>query len=215
MQIPSEWSFKRDDIADGFDRHVREQLPWYDLMSGAVAHIARHYIPHGGVVYDLGCSTGNIGNLLRQTLETREADFRPIDNSPHMAQKYQGPSRIQIADIAEVEFEAFDVAISFLCLMFIPKKQRRNVLNSLREQVREGGVIIIVDKIESVGGYLGTAISRLTLAGKVTQGVDPSEIIEKELSLMGIQRPLSLTEIPDGVEIFRFGEFAGFVIEAA
>jgi len=214
MLIPSEWTFKHASVAEGFDRHVREQLPWYDLMSGAVAHIARHYIPHGGTVYDLGCSTGNIGNLLRQTIEIRQCDFRPVDNSPQMAERYTGPGQIQIADIAALNFDRFDVAIAFLCLMFLPIRERAAVLDRLRANVNNGGAVIIVDKVESVGGYIGTAIARLTLAGKCSAGVPADEILEKELSLIGIQRPMREAELSGGVKVFQFGEFAGYVIEA-
>ncbi|WP_321900045.1 hypothetical protein, partial [Paraburkholderia heleia] len=41
--------------------HVHEQLPWYDLATETVVHFARHYIPNGGRVYDIGCATGNVG----------------------------------------------------------------------------------------------------------------------------------------------------------
>ncbi len=42
--IPKEWTFHSDTVADKFDRHVREQLSWYDLATQAVAHalIAQH-----------------------------------------------------------------------------------------------------------------------------------------------------------------------------
>lgn len=214
MQIPTEWTFKRESVAQGFDRHVREQLPWYEIMSGAVAHIARHYIPQGGRVYDLGCSTGNIGNLLRHVLETRDCEFVPIDNSEQMASLYAGPGNVEVADIASYDFRPFDVAIAFLCLMFLTPSHRQRVLDSLRANLNKGGAIIIVDKMESSGGYLGTVISRLTLAGKAASGVSAEEIIEKELSLIGVQRPMSPAEIAGAREIFRFGEFAGYVIEA-
>jgi hypothetical protein len=48
MQIPQNWTFKSDHIADHFDQHVREQLPWYDLATFATAQMARHYVPQGG-----------------------------------------------------------------------------------------------------------------------------------------------------------------------
>ena len=31
MDIPREWTFENTKVASGFDRHVREQLPWYDF----------------------------------------------------------------------------------------------------------------------------------------------------------------------------------------
>lgn len=69
------------------------------------------------------------------------------------------------------------------------------------------------DKLVSIGGYLGTVLSRLTLAGKKASGVPGDEIIEKELSLSGIQRPIQQTEIPENHRVFQFGEFFGAVIE--
>jgi len=64
MQIPQNWTFKSDHIANNFDQHVREQLPWYDLATFATAQMARHFVPQGGKVYDIGCATGNMGRVL-------------------------------------------------------------------------------------------------------------------------------------------------------
>ena len=62
---------KTSNVARGFDRHVREQLPWYDLATNAILHVARHYIPQDGLVYDFGASTGNIGRALAPILKER------------------------------------------------------------------------------------------------------------------------------------------------
>ena len=46
-------------------------------------------------------------------------------------------------------------------------------------------------------------------------GTDPINIIKKELSLKGVQRPVSKYELPvNAREIFRFGDFCGWVIES-
>lgn len=213
MDIPHDWTFKTSDVATGFDQHVREQLPWYDLMSGAVAHIARHYIPHGGTVYDLGCSTGNIGTLLADVIQSREARLIPVDNAESMRAKYAGPGEFTLADVGTMEIQPFDVAIAFLCLMFIPKGNRTGLIARLRDKCNPGGAIIIVDKMQAIGGYLGTVISRLTLAGKVAANVPAEQIIAKEMSLSGVQRPLATEELGSAVQVFQFGEFSGWVIE--
>ena len=75
MKIPSNWTFENKEVAENFNNHVREQLPWYDLATQAVIHLARHYIPNNGLVYDLGASTGNIGNAIKDILTTRNAEF--------------------------------------------------------------------------------------------------------------------------------------------
>lgn len=214
MKIPTNWTFESDVIANGFDRHVREQLPWYDLATNAITHIARHYIPQDGVVYDIGASTGNIGKAIEPILKTRNAKLVGIEPSKQMIEKYNAPGEVICAKAEEIEFEPFDLAIVFLTMMFIEPSKRAGVISNLQTQCREGGAIIIFDKVESEGGYLSTVFYRLTLAGKRAAGVDASEIIEKELSLSGVQRPIKNLNMTHNAHLwFKFGDFSGYIIE--
>lgn len=213
MKIPTDWTFNRADVARGFDAHVREQLPWYDLATGAVAHIARHFIPDGGMVYDIGASTGNIGRSLAATIKARRAEYVGIEASPQMAKLYAGPGRVDVADARSYKFEPFDVAVLFLVLMFVPLPDRKPLLGRLCAACKDGGAIIVVDKVHPPHGWLGTVYRRLTLAGKVATRTDARQIVEKELSLSGVQRPIDEFVLPvKAQEFFKFGEFAGWVI---
>jgi len=215
MDIPTEWTFETNDIAKSFDRHVREQLPWYELVTGAIAHIGRHYIPRYGLVYDIGAATGNVGRALEATLRQRQATLVDIENSREMAQLYKGPGEIVVEDASRFEYKPFDLAVCFLVLMFLSVRERATLLDELRRQVRPGGAIIVFDKVEAACGYRATILWRLALAGKVAQGADPADIIAKELSLGGVQRPLTPLEIgADALEWFRFGDFVGWLIDA-
>lgn len=214
--IPTNWTFRDDGIAAAFDRHVREQLPWYGLATGAVAHVGRHYVPEKGVVYDLGASTGNIGRALEDTLDARQAKLIPVEASREMAAKYAGPQRghLLVADICDVDYQPFDLAVAFLTLMFVPVAKRRELGRKLRASCKPGGAIVVFDKCEATSGYAATVIWRLALAGKVATGVPAEDIVAKELSLGGVQRPLDPEVLGhDAVEFFRFGEFAGWLIE--
>lgn len=214
MDIPRNWTFENTEIATGFDRHVREQLPWYDLVTGSIAHIARHYIPRGGLVYDIGAATGNIGRALQATLDERNASLISVESSREMAARYSGPGELQVMDALQVDYHPFDFAVLFLVLMFLPIDQRPRLLSSLRKSLKPGGAILVFDKCEAASGYLATVLWRLTLAGKISAHVSPQEIIAKELSLAGIQRPLRPEEITCGaVPYFQFGEFRGWIIE--
>ena len=212
--IPRNWTFEDQAVAAGFERHVREQLPWYCLATGAVAHVARHYIPTGGLVYDLGAATGNIGRALAPTLVARGAHLIAVEPSEEMAALYTGPGQLLVERAERVEFQPFDVAVAFLTLMFVAPAERAGLLDRLRDAAKPGGAIIIFDKCEAEWGYVGTVLWRLALAGKLAAGVDAAEIVAKELSLSGVQRPLPRNLLPsNAVEFFRFGEFAGWVIE--
>lgn len=219
FEIPVNWTFRDAGVAAGFDRHVREQLPWYDHATGAVAHVARHYLPQGGTVYDLGAATGNIGRALAPALEARGAKLIPVEASPEMAALYDGPQRenLVIERAEAIELNAFDVAVAFLTMMFIPLAARRHFLQRLVRHAQPGGAVIVLDKCAAVGGYAATVLWRLALAGKLAAGVDPAEIVAKELSLSGVQRPFDPALLDNlghpPIEFFRFGEFAGWLIE--
>lgn len=217
MKIPQNWTFDRPDVAAGFDLHVREQLPWYDLLTGAVAHVIRHYLPDNGLIYDIGASTGNIGASVAETINVRNARIVAIEKSPDMAAIYRGPGECIVGDALTFDFEPYDVAVCFLVLMFLPTSERKEWLQQLANKAKPGGALIIADKTADQAGYISTVLHRLTLAGKAASGVDAKEIMQKELSLSGVQRPIrsSIVEniAPRPIELFRFGEFACWVAE--
>ena len=217
MKVPSEgaWSFEADGIADAFDAHVREQLPWYDLATSAVEHIARHYIPDGGLVYDIGASTGNIGRSIADILESRSARLIAVEKAAEMAEKYQAPGEMIIADATQMDFEPFDFGVLFLSTIFMPTNIRGKFLDRFVSALRPGGAVIMVERMQAGQGYTSTISARLTLSNKLKAGASPDDIVAKELSLSGVQRPLALSELPDNaVEFFRLGDFAGWIIEA-
>lgn len=216
FEVPKHWTFRSRAVAKHFDRHVREQLPWYDLATNAVAHFGRHYIPRHGVVYDIGSSIGNVGLALKETLDQRGAKFTAIEESQEMAHRYVGPPELVVADAVTFDYELFDFAVCFLILMFLPVDTRAAFLRRLQDLTRPGGALIVVDKIQTPPGYVGTAFSRLTLQQKLAVGARPDDILRKELSLAGYQRPLDPLMLPKAARtFFQVGEFVGWIIEHA
>ncbi len=215
FEVPKEWSFNRAEVVKAFDSHVREQLPWYELATGIVAHIARCYVPNGGVVIDVGASTGNIGRALAPMLKARNAELIAIDSAKEMLEAYEGPGQFVVSDAAKFDFAAKhpDLIVCFLSLMFVPVKRRADVINAMTSAVSSGGAVVVFDKMVPRPGYVGTVAYRLTLSAKQEAGASPADIVAKELSIAGIQRPVSESELPGFVEVFRFGDFAGFIYE--
>jgi tRNA (cmo5U34)-methyltransferase len=215
MEIPKTWTFDNKNVANAFDAHVREQLPWYDLVTGAVVHLARHFVQPGGLIYDLGASTGNIGRAIAPILSERKCRFVAIESAPEMAKRYEGPpGSLVIGDACDYPYETYDLTIAMLVLMFIPMDRRAKLLDILRSKCRSGGALIVVDRTVTTGGYADTALYRMTLAGKIAGGASCEEIVAKEMSLGGVQRPLETREMPsDFREWFRFGHFKAWVYE--
>jgi len=213
MKIPTTWTFKDKEIAGGFDTHVREQLPWYELATQMVACIAKNYICDHGIVYDIGASTGNIGRSLNAVIEQRNARLIALEQSREMSVLYKGGGELIIGDACDFKYERFSVAISFLSLMFIDIEGRIKLIKTLKDNVRTGGAIIIVEKCNPPNGYIGTVLRRLTMEWKLANGATPDDVISKDISLSGVQRPLSNEIGSEFVEFFRMGEFVGWIME--
>lgn len=208
-----DWTFEAEDVAEAFGRHVREQLPWYDLVSHAVAFIARSYAPQGGLVYDIGASTGNLERLLRPVIDERALEYVAVEKSRSMVERYEGRAALLHNDVMDLELRPFDVAICFLTLMFLRPESQLELLRKLRARVKRGGAIIVVDKFEPEGGYPAVVLSRLVLETKRLQGAAPEAILAKELSLAGVQRPLRAELLRPATEFFRYAAFAGYILE--
>ena len=236
MLIPRSWTFEDRGVALHFEHHVREQLPWYELATGALAHYVRHYLPRQGLVYDVGASTGNVGRALLPTLRDRGAVLVAIEPALEMRQQYRVPGlpHVETAELPErtcplghyllpqpaedVAFGEADVVVFFLSIMFVPVPAREQLLKAAHAALRRGGVMLCLDKEEQRGGYASLATRRLTLAGKRASGVSPEEIIDKELSLSGVQRAVEPEMFPEmfgsqARQWFRFGEFVGWLVE--
>lgn len=216
--IPKNWTFESNAVASRFNAHVREQLPWYDHLLRCVEHFGAHYIPRGGLVYDVGASTGNVGRLLAPYLKDRAARLVSIEPSPQMEVQMRvsggTPGDWKVADATSFEFDDCDFVVCNLVLMFLPVGSRAAFLRNLIAKLRPGGAIVIVDKVLPPAGYLGTVLHRLTMRGKLDAGVAPEEILAKEMSLGGVQRPLSTHVVPStAVRFFQFGEFVGWILE--
>lgn len=215
LQIPADWTFHNREVADNFDTHVREQLPWYDLATGMVAHFGRAFLPHNGVMLDFGASTGNITNALKHEIQSRSATAISYDNSKEMVEAWRGVGEIRTANLINLDIPAYDFGVCFLVLMFLPPTEQRNVFRRMYDKLNPGGALIVFDRTATFSGYLATTVNRLTLAGKMATGVSCEDIVRKELSLNGAQRPIDVNHMlfhQYGVaEVFRFGDFAGWV----
>lgn len=213
---PGAWTFKTQEVAEGFDAHVRQQLPWYTFVTNAIVQIGRHYIGERGLVYDIGASTGNIGRALEPVLLARRAELVAIEESQEMAKLWHGPGVLTIKRAQDYDFEQYDLAVCMLALMFNRPDEVAPLVQRLVEKIRPGGALIMVERMLPPDGYLSIVSSRLTLEAKREAGATPEEIVAKELSLAGVQRPLDrrLMEYHGAVEWFRYGDFAGWIVES-
>lgn len=213
LRTGADWTFESQAVAAAFDDHVREQLPWYDLATSIVAVLARHYVPRGGIIYDIGAANGNIARAIEPTIVDREASMFSVEASAEMAATFHGPGTLIVADAAMIGYEPADLIVSFLSLIFVDPARRSELIARLRSSLKPGGAMVIVEKFEPEAGYVSVAMQRLILQHKLSAGAAPGQVLAKEMSLAGIQRPLALAEVDGFRQFFRVGDFAGWLYE--
>ena len=214
------WTFDTPEIASSFDSHVREQLPWYDMVTDSVVYIIKNYLSENNSIVDIGASTGNMIEKLLPLVKERSCDMVAIEKSEYMykvlLEKFGSIPFLDIdnSDVLDIHMPKGQIYILFLTLMFIPVSMRQKLLQRIKESCVEGGVIIVVDKVCDHSGYFSTVLKRLTWNQKILQGAKPEDILIKEMSLAGVQIPINATILGDDAKLFfRMGEFAGWVIQ--
>jgi tRNA (cmo5U34)-methyltransferase len=216
----SSWTFETPEIAAGFDDHVREQLPWYDMVTDAVVYIVRNYLTDSNTVVDVGASTGNMVDKLMPLLLERKAYAVALEKSPTMVKvlekRFENHHNVRVVreDVRTCGWEQAQVYVVFLTMMFIPVHERKRVIDRLRANLLKGGVLVVVDKVCDHGGYFATVLKRLGMHWKIQQGASLGDVTTKEMSLAGVQIPFDPSMLgADAKQFFRMGEFAGWVVE--
>ena len=214
------WTFETTEIASTFDDHVREQLPWYDMVTDAVVYIVRNYLTDDNTVVDVGASTGNMIDKLMPLLLERKAYATALEKSPTMVEvlkrRFESNHNVSVVrdDIRHCGLNKAQVYVVFLTMMFIPVHERQRVIDHLKASLLKGGVLVVVDKVCDHGGYFATVLKRLTMHFKLQQGAKPEDVLNKEMSLAGVQIPIDPAILGENAkQFFRMGEFAGWVIE--
>jgi tRNA (cmo5U34)-methyltransferase len=214
------WTFETTEIASTFDDHVREQLPWYDMVTDAVCYIVRNYLTDDNTVVDVGASTGNMIHKLMPLLLERKAYAVALEKSPTMVEvlkkRFENHHNVSILqeDVRSSGTEQAQVFVVFLTMMFIPVHERKRVIDRLRANLLKGGVLVVVDKVCDHGGYFATVLKRLGMHWKIQQGAKLEEVTTKEMSLAGVQIPFDPSMLgADAKQFFQMGEFAGWVVE--
>ena len=213
IQIPNVWTFDSEPIASNFDNHVREQLPFYDLVSQAIVDLVALYVERQGAVVDIGASTGNIAKRLNALLVTRDAKCVSIEQSDSMARIWNAPGELVHANVLDVDLPPANAVVSNLTFMFVPPSERRQLLAKILASLTDNGALILVERFESQYGAM--ANRHLIQAAKFRSGTPLNDVLSKEVSLAGVLRPLDygLLEPYKHWQFFAYGDFRGYVVE--
>ena len=146
--------FNRE-VADVFDDMLVRSVPFYGESLKQQARMTRRFYRPGTRIYDLGCSHGNMGVLVRDAFEEVPFCMIGVDSSLPMIEKYQkrmispgeGSSiHLVCGRMEDVRLENASVVIINLTLQFLSPGKRDSLIRSVYEGLSPGGILLLTEK---------------------------------------------------------------------
>lgn len=196
--------FKFDaQVADVFNDMVGRSVPYYLEMQRMMSEIIPDYVRSNTSIYDLGCSTGttllSLDKLLDQTVR-----FVGVDSSAEMIENSYSnfrnneltrPYDLITADLYK-PFEIKNASVVILCLtlQFIRPLYRQKMLESIYQQMNDGGCLILIEKILAEDADLNRQFINYYYDLKRRNNYDEMEISQKREALENVLIPYKLSE---------------------
>jgi tRNA (cmo5U34)-methyltransferase len=186
-----------------FDDMVTRSVPFYLEIQRMVAELSQEYAVKGGLVYDLGCSTGTTLKNMDQWIGP-DVKFIGIDDSPEMLEqcrenlKKAGIKRdfdLIACDLNKsVPVKNASVVVLCLTLQFIRPLYRVKLLEQIFSGMNSGGCLILVEKILAEESTQNRNFIKYYYDYKKRNHYTEMEIAQKREALENVLIPYKLSE---------------------
>jgi len=183
------------DTIDEFDKHIDYSIPRYKDVHTCIDGLVQYFIRDGVRIMDLGCSTGTLLKRIDEAYDDKDLDIEGVDRSANLLPANTGRCTFSYADLTSPEFyiRETDIVFSIFTLCFIPLPKREELVRKVYLGLNPGGVLISTDKIRASSAVTQDMFTFLYYDFK-RQHFTEQEILDKEISLREIQRPISAEE---------------------
>jgi tRNA (cmo5U34)-methyltransferase len=190
-----------DQVARVFDDMIHRSIPFYTEIISRQIDMIEHFYQPGTVIYDLGCSNGNLGISLSRQLHPRPFQMVAVDNSAPMLKAFQERLTdlpmgqhisLQCEDICRTRIENASVVVLNFTLQFVAPPARDAMLARIYNGLRPGGVLLFCEKITHSHPALAELQHTFYYAFKRKNGYSDLEISQKREALEKVLIPESL-----------------------
>ncbi len=190
-------------VARVFNDMIQRSIPFYsEIIRQQVQLIIRYYQP-GTRIYDLGCSTGNLGIGLCHKMADAEFELVAVDNSAPMLDVYrqridQIPSangiKLICQDICQTLLENASVVVLNFTLQFLPPAERNSLMARIYHGLHPGGVLLFCEKVTHKQPAMANLQQDVYYAFKRENGYSDLEISQKREALEEVLIPETLED---------------------
>lgn len=202
------WQFTPE-VVDVFPEHVRASVPFYDAIQDLVAEASDWLLPEGGLLADLGASTGTtVARIagrhphrrlravlydVEQTMLDRAGENlsdAPVDHVDYVR------ARIQDAPLRHTEA---DLTVCLFTLQFLPLRDRVAAMRNARLSATETGALIVAEKVRPTDSRWAELANDASHDWKAAQGITDAAIRAKARALRGVLTPHPQTTLVQAV----------------
>jgi len=186
---PTKFSFN-EQVALVFSDMIKRSVPGYIDLVQNIGIMATHFVDANSVIYDLGCSLGEVSNSVSLYVP-KTCRILAVDNSNSMlveCKKYLISSNIELicADITEFKMLPANLVILNLTLQFIEPSKRLDLLNKIYQAMLPNSALIITEKLKFNDKFEQDFINDLHLNFKRAQGYSELEIAQKRSAIENV-----------------------------
>ena len=194
VTVNTRWSFAGS-TPQKFDAHVSKSVPLYSEGHELVSQCIEFFCRRGGIIIDVGCSTGTLLELLARKECCQEVSLIGFDLEADMVrvarQRCAQLENVTVrqSDVLSVDYTGSNAVIMYYTLQFLPPGDRRTALRLAYEGLAEGGALLLFEKTLAPDPRTQDILQQLYSEYKFDNGFDAMEIYEKARSLRSVMAP--------------------------
>ena len=192
-----------DQVAAVFDDMIQRSIPLYGEIIQRQAELIPVFYQEGSRIYDLGCSTGNVGVAACETMGKTPFRMIAVDNSDAMLAIYDERRRALAAgdqielvndDITRMAIENASIVIINFTLQFLSPTDRDRLIERVYRSLRPGGLLLFSEKIVHADEEVGALQQDFYYRFKRENGYSDLAIAQKREALEKVLIPETVAD---------------------
>ncbi len=181
-----------ENVARVFRDMISRSVPGYELLLHIIGLYANIFAQPHSNIYDLGCSLGEVSQIIAEQTDGLDCAVIAVDNSPAMIkkcrQRYVKTENIEwlCEDIQKVDIANASLVVLNLTLQFIEQDKRQWMINKIYQGLNQGGVLVLSEKVLLDDILENDRMIQLYQAFKKTEGYSDLEISQKRTALENV-----------------------------
>ncbi len=199
------WRFDKE-MVDNFDDHVKKSVPLYEEFHKDIINMSVYFSQKNTKIIDIGTSTGVLLNDLYNINKHRNIECIGIDIEKDMIEECNNRYnnlKFEVCDALDFNYTNSSVITSVLTLQFINKKERKEIIKKIYNEMNEDGSLFIVEKVKNNIPDVHDIYNDIYYDFKRDNLTD-EDVLDKNVSLRGVMKPLTLQ---DNIQILKNAGF--------